>query len=117
MKDLKQGSLEIILEEGEPNVMKWRGTSEEASPDAFLIPYFTEILESLKGKKLQVRFSELKYMNSSTVPPIVQFIGMLNAAGIHTKITYDSSSNWQLTSFKALENVVKAMNFIEVDGE
>jgi hypothetical protein len=114
--NLKDNALEIILEEGDTNTITWTGKSESRDPSAVLNPYFAEILNRLKGKELVVRFETLKYMNSSSVPPIIKLIKSLQEAGITAKITYDKNSRWQAASFKALETIVLSMPYITVQG-
>jgi hypothetical protein len=74
MNNLKHESLEITLEEGPRNIISWDGRSESRDPSLVLMPYFKQILDKLKGKELVIRFENLKYMNSSTVPPIIYLI-------------------------------------------
>jgi hypothetical protein len=114
--NLKDNTLEITLEEGEKNIITWIGKSESRDPSAVINPYFTEIISALKGKELIVRFEQLKYMNSSSVPPIIKLIKNLEDAGIKATITYDKNSKWQAASFKALETIVLSMPHISVQG-
>ena len=116
--DLKEGNLEIKVDEtGGKNLMKWIGKSDERDPSSLLNPYFNNILDNLAGKELEIKFAELEYMNSSTVPPIIQLIKNLNTKSIKTRITYDKNSKWQAASFKALETIVRTMDNIDVSGE
>ena len=55
-------------------------------------------------------------MNSSTVPPIIQFLKKLNTNEVKTLITYNADSKWQAASFKALETFSGILNFITVKG-
>ncbi|OHD67754.1 MAG: hypothetical protein A2W19_13070 [Spirochaetes bacterium RBG_16_49_21] len=116
MSNFKDNNLEIILEEGAKNILSWYGKSEARDPSSLLIPYFKEILNKIKGKELIIKFEQLKYMNSSTVPPIIQLIKDLEDSGIDSTITYDKNSKWQLASFKALDTIVRAMKHITVVG-
>lgn len=114
--NLKDNNLEITLQSGEKNTITWIGKSESRDPSAVINPFFSNMLAGLKGKELVIRFEDLKYMNSSTVPPIIGFIKSLEEAGIKSKITYDKNSKWQAASFKALETIVRTMNNITVHG-
>jgi hypothetical protein len=114
--NLKDNNLEITLQEGNTNIITWIGKSESRDPSSVINPYMKGILDKLKGKKLEIRFEQLKYMNSSTVPPIIQLIKDLEENGIKSMITYDNNSKWQLASFKALETIVRTMEHITVKG-
>jgi anti-anti-sigma regulatory factor len=117
MKNLKDESLSIEIDDSDKITMSWLGRSENREPASFLNPYIAEIIDAISGKELIVDFSKLEYMNSSTVPPIIHMIKNLNTKGIATKIFYDKDSKWQAASFKALETISKAMNCIEVAGK
>ena len=114
--NLKDSDLEIILTEGNPNTITWIGKSEARDPTSIINPYFKKIFDKLKGKTLEIKFEQLKYMNSSTVPPIIQLIKNLEESGIQSTITYDKDSKWQIASFKALETIVRTMKNISVKG-
>ncbi|MBN1496590.1 MAG: hypothetical protein JXA07_07465 [Spirochaetes bacterium] len=114
--NLKDSDLEIILTEGNPNTITWIGKSEARDPSSIINPYFKNIFDKLKGKALEIKFEQLKYMNSSTVPPIIQLIKNLEESGIKSTITYDKDSKWQIASFKALETIVRTMKNISVKG-
>jgi hypothetical protein len=114
--NLKDSNLEITLEEGNKNTITWIGKSEARDPSSIINPYFKNIFDRLKGKELEIKFEQLKYMNSSTVPPIIQLIKSLEENRIKSIITYDKNSKWQLASFKALETIVRTMENISVKG-
>lgn len=114
--NLKDNDLEITLAEGEINTITWIGKSEARDPSSIINPYFKSIFERLKGRPLEIRFEKLKYMNSSTVPPIIQLIKSLEESGITSTITYNRGSKWQVASFKALETIVRTMKHISVKG-
>jgi hypothetical protein len=114
--NLKDENLQILFEEGEKNIITWVGKSESRDPSSVINPYFKNIFTKFKGKELEIKFEQLKYMNSSTVPPIIQLIKDLEENGIKSTITYDKNSKWQVASFKALETIVRTMNSITVKG-
>jgi len=117
MKNFKNDNMEIQFESGDLNRLIWTGKSINRDPSEELNPYLDEILEHLKGKKLEVDFSNLEYMNSSTVPPIIYMAKKLNQNNIETDIFYNCSSSWQSASFKALETIVLKMDSIKVKGK
>jgi len=117
MTNFKDGNLEIKIQEGPTNNMSWVGKSESRDPSAILNPYFEGILDDLKGKELNIEFTNLEYMNSSTVPPIIQLIKNLNSNEIKSVIYYNKDSKWQAASFKALETIVRSMDYVDVIGK
>ena len=117
MGNLKHDNLEITFEEGSKNLITWKGISDHRDPYVIINSYFEEIMGQLKGKDLEVDFVNLKYMNSSTVTPIIQLIKDLNNNGIKTSVFYDKNSNWQLASFKALETISTTLDNIQIIGK
>ena len=117
MENLTEGTLTIEIKDAANVTMSWLGRSESREPSAVLNPYFAGIAAGIGGKELVVDFTKLEYMNSSTVPPIIQLIKTLNEKNVTTKIYYDKESKWQAASFKALETISGTMKSIEVIGK
>lgn len=117
MENMIDGALSIEIRDGEKITMSWLGKSESREPSAVLNPYLAKTIDAISGKGMVVDFTKLEYMNSSTVPPIIQLIKNLNSKSIATKIYYDKESKWQAASFKALETISKALSSIEVIGK
>ncbi len=117
MKDYKNDNMEICFEAGDLNRLIWKGKSIDRDPSATLKPYLDEVIDGIKGGKLEVDFSPLEYMNSSTVPPIIHMAKKLNESSTKTEIFYNRSSSWQSASFKALETIVLKMDNVSVKGK
>ena len=73
-------------------------------------------IQIVVGYEVVIEFNGLQYMNSSTVPPIIQLIKLLNENEVETLITYSKEAKWQLASFKALEKLSLLMEHITVKG-
>ena len=117
MSNFKNENLEIVLNLGSTNKITWNGISDNRDPFKLLNTYFNDIMKDLSGKELEIDFLNLKYMNSSTVTPIIQLIKDLNNQGISTTVFYDKNSNWQLASFKALETISTTLTHIKIVGK
>ena len=114
MQNLQNIDLTINLSmEDAAMKLVWLGKSTEADPGSVLNPYLDEVIQEAKEnkKKLVVDFSELEYMNSSTIPPIMRMVTNMEKEGIEASIVYKGDLKWQVASFKALENVVKIRKF------
>ncbi len=94
--------------------MTWLGQSDERNPSESLTPYLNSLIDDLKGTRLTIEFARLEYMNSSTVPPIVQLLKNLDVNEIQTIITYDGHSHWQRASFKGLSATSLMMKNVTV---
>lgn len=118
MENFKGGSLEIIVNKsGNETKMIWKGKSDDRNPASMLDPYFTKIMDELKGTDVTVDFMELDYMNSSTVPPIIKFLKNLNSHKIDAVFTYSEKSKWQAASFKAFKTFSSMLPHITVEGK
>ena len=121
MNDLANGDLLIKAQlDGAVAKLLWTGKSAEANPGAFLNPYLESAIEEASGQslRLELDFTEMEYMNSSTVPPLIRALTAMNKGGVSGAILYKKDLKWQEASFKAMENVVKIQNFkgISVSG-
>ena len=117
MEKFAEGALEISMETNGSVKMTWLGRSENRDPALLLNPYLSKIIDAIEGKKMEIDFTRFEYMNSSTVPPIIQMVKSLETKGISTKVIYNKDSKWQEASFKALQVITTKMKHIEVIGK
>ncbi|MCB1322066.1 MAG: hypothetical protein KDK34_17540, partial [Leptospiraceae bacterium] len=87
MQSLEQGNLKIdasVDADGQRLLLKWIGKSVDADPAAVLDTYLDGVVKTAaqNGYSLEMDFSSLDYMNSSTVPPIIRVIGDLHRQNI-----------------------------------
>ena len=115
MEGLKEGKLEIKVSEGPAKtVITWFGQSDAQKPSDFLTPYFTELITNFKGGEIEADFSELSYMNSSTVYPTIQFLKMADTKSIKTTVMYKGGSVWQNATFRALETMSNVLKNVTI---
>jgi len=118
MKPYDVGNLKIdIIEKDGVIELVWLGKSDDREPSNTLTPFFSNLIQELKGKKVVIDFMRLSYMNSSTVRPILQMTQKFNAEGITTMIYYDPNVTFQRTSFSAISMLTKTMDYITVEGK
>lgn len=96
-------------------VIKWLGESKEREPIKFINPVFDKIYAKDSVNPLILDFTNLEYMNSSTVTPIVKQIERAKKQGRKLEIRYKKGLRWQELSFSALR-VFVVPNQIEVNG-
>ncbi|MDJ0763942.1 MAG: hypothetical protein QNJ97_13255 [Myxococcota bacterium] len=114
MDNLKKDELEIVVEAGNPVTIQWLGVSQFRNPSDFIDPYFEKLVEALQGKEVVVDFANLKYMNSSTVSPIIKMCRLFDEKSVPTTIVYNKSSDWQAATFKALISLSRVMKHVKV---
>ena len=115
MNNLVSGLLKINCStEGGKLTVTFFGKSSIREPGTVLTPFFADILKSAPSE-LVLQFDKLEFMNSSTMPPVAQFLDKLEKQGIRTTIVYDEKSNWQNVAFRVLKKITehfKRISFI-----
>lgn len=116
MKQYKAGDLEInITEEDDERVkINWLGVSNARDPAVIINPIIDKITAELDCKEVTIDFTDLEYINSSTVPPIVRLIKEIHKKSIKTYVAYDHSSKWQQESFRALGTLAKVLRNVVI---
>lgn len=115
--DFTSDALRITVREdgGSVNVA-WLGTSDGREPGRELTPYLTGLASRLVGKRVDVDFRQLEYMNSGTVSPIIQFARTLDEHAIPSRLLFDSQIGWQRVNFVCLKNIAKTLSHVAVEG-
>ena len=111
MKSFEFGNLSIKVEEKDGSYfLLWQGTSDNKELINTLEPYYLEIIAAAKGKKIILDFTQLKAMNSSSVPAIIGWMKAMSEKKMDATILYNKDSNWQKTSFRLLSGIGKGFN-------
>ncbi len=122
MKTAKQYTnnlLTIEVAEQETNIdVKWEGKSIDREPAKFISPILVQILKSASemNKRIVMDFQNLKYMNSSTITPIIKILDRAKKGMTKITILYCKSTKWQELNFTALEIFNTDDNRLEIKG-
>lgn len=113
------GNLQIQVSSDQKlrTLVEWCGESDALDPSAALTPYLQELARSLRGRAVEIRFDKLKYMNSSTVTPLMQFLQDLSSVSENVTVLYRADLQWQATSFRAMRVVARKWSNVKVVGE
>lgn len=99
--------------------MYWGGESAFPHPPTVLNPYFEKIIKEISSKKIFdtifIDFSMLSFMNSGTVPPIINLLKGLNSIGKDIIIIYDKKTKWQSLAFQGLRAVTTVLKNVRID--
>ncbi|OHD71954.1 MAG: hypothetical protein A2W19_02170 [Spirochaetes bacterium RBG_16_49_21] len=101
----KSNLLTLQVEENETAIIiKWIGKSADRTPGIFINPILNDAFEktSNNNKELIMNFTDLEFLNSSTVAPIVKILDRAKRGSNRLTIEYSRSLNWQELSFSAL---------------
>lgn len=95
--------------------VKWLGESKEREPVRFINPVFDSIYKKDSKNPITLDFTNLEYMNSSTVTPVVKLLEHAKKNNRKMIIHYKKGLKWQELSFSALK-VFIVPGLIEVVG-
>ena len=99
---------ELILkaiDEGDVLKVTWEGRSSSRSPSATITPFLEELagIVQASNQRLEMDFTQLQYMNSSTIAPMVQLLDKAKENGFPLSLLYNKSRSWQEISFSAMK--------------
>ena len=99
--------------------LTWEGDIHASNPSEALSPYLEECIEFAKENGLEIvsDFRGLKYMNSASIPPLIQLLRDLADEEIPGTFIYDKSRKVQTASFKALDVIARRSDYTKVLGE
>ena len=119
LQDLKVDELDIrvIPEEGALR-LSWKGALHAHDPADFLEPYFDLLVRKAAEEAcaLVLDFTELEYMNSASIPPLIQLLRLCGEKQIKTEYVYDSARKVQTASFRALDVIARKSRYTSVKG-
>jgi hypothetical protein len=98
--------LEISVTEDKDSVnIYWSGKSIERQPSAFITPILIKFLKKCinNNKRMILDFSNIEYMNSSTITPIIKILERAKRSKVGVTVKYIGSLKWQHLIFSALE--------------
>lgn len=119
MENLEYEELKILANITKKTLsLNWTGSIHASNPGEFLSPYLDEVIEisQEKGYKVISDFSKLDYMNSASIPPLIQLLRDLNENQIYGEFIYDATRKVQAASFKALDVIAKKSSYTRVTG-
>lgn len=111
--------LKISLQTGKNEItVKWNGKSVERDPGLFITPILLNVLKesSTEDKAISLDFTELEYMNSSTITPIIKILERAKRGNNRLAVIYKKSLKWQDLSFSALEIFQTPDQRVEIRG-
>ena len=115
MPGLKIEKLNIIVkEENDVILIDWEGFCDLKDPGQILTEFFFKIFSSYIGKKIEMSFEKLLYINSSSISPIISILRKLNELQISSKIVYDKSVFWQEISFKSFIAITAKLDYVTI---
>jgi hypothetical protein len=117
MNKLDLGDLSINVDGSESGKIRlqWQGASNSKDPGSGLRPFFAILASRARDQNavLEQHFEDLRYLNSSTIAVLVEFMRDGQTRGLKQRYVYDASLRWQAASFEALETTSRGSQWIE----
>ncbi len=111
---IQHGELQIKTDkQGDRVQVSFSGDCDFKRPEEILTPFFDDLIVQ-NYREILVSFTQLTFMNSSMIPPIIQLINQLETRKIKAVITYDGDLKWQVKSFRFLQAFVQSNKLTSV---
>ncbi len=110
-------NIQVVDNNGDLEV-NWTGKSIARKPGKFITPIMVNVLKqsSNKNKRIIVDFTELDYMNSSSITPIIKILERAKNGTVQIHVLYKKNLKWQELIFSALEIFQTKDDRIEIKG-
>ena len=92
----------------------WTGESDSRSPGDFLNPLIAKLAKELANLNVTLDFSELTYMNSSTVAPLLLCIKSLDATAGSVLVCF-SDADWQRTHVQCVRTISRSLKKVRIE--
>jgi anti-anti-sigma regulatory factor len=119
MSDMTQrfenGNLKIaVARTPAVTTVTWSGESDSRNPVDFLNPLIAKLSKDLVGQNVVIDFSELTYMNSATVAPLINTIKALDGAAASVLVVF-SDMDWQRTHVQCVRTIARALKKVKIE--
>ena len=118
VKEVKfeRDGLSVVARQAGSNwVMRWTGVSDSRNPEDFIRPIVEYMTFHMKCGRIIIDFTGIKFMNSSTVSPIINMLKTLNTNAIDTRVEF-SDADWQQTHLRCLKTISRVLEHVTVVG-
>lgn len=94
----------------------WEGTSDSRDPETFLGPILKKVALDSKNKAVTVDLSQIRYMNSATVAPMIEFMKEMSAHQVETLILWNKQVGWQRFNFLCMQTIARTLPNVTVEA-
>jgi anti-anti-sigma regulatory factor len=100
---------------GSKALVTWKGVSDSRTPGSFLNSVVSELATNLRDAEVTVDFTQLEYMNSATVAPLVNLIRQLDQNGKPVLVLF-SDVDWQRTHLNCMSAIARTLGNVRIEG-
>jgi hypothetical protein len=106
--------LKVILTQGDDGfTVAWHGECDARKPDPLLDGFLQSLVRKVAGRRSIIDFTNLEFMNSSTLSSILNFIRQLDTQ-CQAKILYNAKIEWQLVAYRCMKAISRTLKQTEV---
>jgi len=91
----------------------WKGTSDSRNPGAALNPALERLVQSVESFDVTVDFTELEYMNSATIAPLMELIRKLDTSCKSVQVVF-LDAGWQCTHYRCMSAIARTLKHVTV---
>ena len=107
--------LTIVFLKGESHAtIKWTGVSDSKNPMSFLAPVIDKVVQNSRGMKVTVDFSQMEFMSSSAVSPIIDLVKMLHETCPDVLVVF-ADNDWQRVHARCLRTITRVLKRVRVE--
>lgn len=111
----ESGSLVIsVMRTAAATTIAWTGESDSRNPGEFLNPLVAKLAKDLAGQSVVIDFSELTYMNSATVAPLIMCIKSLDGTANAVLVVF-SDQDWQRTHVQCVRTISRQLKKVKIE--
>jgi hypothetical protein len=115
VKSLHADGYDIAVEYRKDSViLHWTGEVTVRDPNATLGPYLDDVLKSADKRTVVLDFSELGFMNSSTLLPITAFMKAAETQKVKSELWYKGTVSWQFVSRGCMQVLCQKFQCVSV---
>ena len=114
--DIRLDMLTIsVVRDGGSATITWKGTSDSRNPGATLNPALEKLVQSVENFNVTVDFTELEYMNSATVAPLMELIRKLDNSCKAVQVVF-LNAGWQCTHSRCMSAIARTLKHVRVES-
>jgi len=114
-QQFQNGSLLItVVRSATVTTISWSGESDARTPGEFLNPIVSKLAKDLSGLDVSIDFSQLTYMNSATVAPLITCIKALDATASSVLVVF-SDMDWQRTHVQCVRTISRQLKKVRIE--
>lgn len=95
-------------------IMVWSGAGDLRYPEADLLTYLCELVDSLVGAPFTIDFRRTTFLNSSILSALLVFMRVLHEKGVRTTLQFHPQSDSQRSASRCLRSLSITLTSIAV---